>query len=307
MSKKAIPNGDLDFVTMAENFARHIAGDPQRFEVLPGDAEQLDGAVSRYRAALQASRFGARSAAATRAKDDARLEAEQIIRRLRHLVKLNKRIDAASKVLLGICERTGAPKAMTVPPEPPRLRFLRALHESDASPMHELAFSTMDLKKARPEGAARLELFVDLIPPEEPIPNHPAANRGGRPWYLRSYTRSPIVLAPPMPRVPMRILYWGRWADSAGAVGPFSATCAGWIEGGSHRLLPGGLGMQMPQFGSPVLNELDEPALPQREEKYSVAVLEVHCQSFMPTLVAPPERRDEPRQLQGPAAAEEAA
>ena len=305
MSKKAIPNGDLDFATMAQAFASTIKKDPGRFEIAPADAEQLDGAVGRYKAALQASRMGARSQAATRVKEDARLVAEQIIRRLRHVVKLNNKIDAATKILLGIRERTGAPKVMSVPQEPPRLRFVRALHESGASPMHELSFHAFGYTKGRPDGAARLELFVDLIPPEEPIPLHPGANRGGRPWYLRSYTRSPIVLAPPMPRVPMRILYWGRWADSTGATGPFSATCAGWIEGGSHQHLPGAVPMQFGLDRKPT-PLLDERALPQREEKYSVAVLEVHCQSFMPTLIASPEPRDEPRQLEGPAVEEAA-
>ena len=55
----------------------------------------------------------------------------------------------------------------------------------------------------------------------------------------------------------MRVVYWGRWADSSGNVGPFSATAAGWIEGGSHRLLPGGLGMQIAEFGKPVQKELE--------------------------------------------------
>jgi len=306
MGKKAIPNGDLDFATMAQAFARTIVADPGQFEIAPSEAEQLDVAVNQYKAALQASRFGARSQAATRAKDDARLEAEQIIRRLRHLVRLNKKIDATSKILLGIQDRSASPKMIPCPQEPPRLRFVRALHESGASPMHELAFSSLDFKKAKPDGAMRLELFVDLIPPEEPIPTHPGANQGGRPWYLRSYPRSPIILAPPMPRVPMRILYWGRWADSAGAVGPFSATCAGWIEGGSHHFLPGGLGMQIAEFGKPQAQLIDPPALPPREEKYSVAVLEVHYQSFVPTIIQLPEPQGDTRQLEGPAAEEAA-
>ena len=60
MSKKAIPNGDLDFAAMAQAFANTIKKDSGRFEIAPGDAEQLDVAVGQYKAALQASRFGAR-------------------------------------------------------------------------------------------------------------------------------------------------------------------------------------------------------------------------------------------------------
>lgn len=80
----------------------------------------------------------------------------------------------------------------------------------------------------------RVELFIDLIAPEAEIPTHPGATRAARPFYLRSYTRSPIRLIPPMADVPMRVVYWARWADTAGNVGPFSATAVGWVESGSH-------------------------------------------------------------------------
>jgi hypothetical protein len=52
-----------------------------------------------------------------------------------------------------------------------------------------------------------------------------------------------------------------------------------------------------------VQKELDPPVLPQRDERYSVAVLEVHVQSFMPTLVESPEPSERPRQIEGPAEA----
>ena len=310
MSRKFIPNGDEDFAVKAEAFARTLLEAPERFDVPRGEAEELDAAVKAYRAALQACRFGQRSQAATRAKEDAREVAERIMRRLGHSVRLNKRLDAASKVLLGVRERTARPKVTPCPQEPPRLRFVRALHESGASPMHELSFHSADFKRARPEGAVRLELFVDLIAPDEPVPAHPGANHGGRPWYLRSFTRSPIVLAPPMPRVPMRVLYWGRWADSAGGVGPFSATAAGWIEGGTHGHLPGAMTMQ---WGRPQPKPIEaEPALPAgREAKYSVAVLEVHYQSFhanpAPAALPSPAAGEEPRRLAGPVEQEQAA
>jgi hypothetical protein len=152
----------------------------------------------------------------------------------------------------------------------------------------------------------RLELFVDLIPPDEPIPAYPAANHGGRPWYLRSYTRSPIVIAPPMPRVPMRVVYWGRWADSTGNVGPFSATAAGWIEGGSHHMLPGGT--RIGTIGKqpvPMLEDVRASVSQKRERTYVVAVLEaqyqsINPQSAAPSLPAPDEAQREQRQLEAP-------
>ncbi len=137
------------------------------------------------------------------------------------------------------------------------------------------------------------------------MPTHPGTNQGGRPWYLRSFTRSPIVLAPPMPRVPMRLLYWGRWADSAGGFGPFSATAAGWIEGGTDRYLPGAPARYFGRLETKLIDA--EPALPaDREEKYSVAVLEVHVQSMMPKITPALESHGETRRLEGPPAEEAA-
>jgi hypothetical protein len=79
MSKKFIPNGDMDFATMAHSFARIIAEDPARVRVDPCDAEALSAAVETYRAALNLCRSpgSARAPGATRAKEDARAEAER--------------------------------------------------------------------------------------------------------------------------------------------------------------------------------------------------------------------------------------
>jgi hypothetical protein len=301
--KKFIPNGDFDFVTMAESFAWAIAGDPARFAVSAEDAQALSAAVANFRVTLGAARGGMRSAAATMAKEEARKAAEAIVRRLAAVIRVNDKIDAASKVLLSMRERPAKAKQQPVPKEPPRLRFVRALHEGGAVPRHELEFRGFDLSSSkRPAGAVRLELFVDLIPPEEPIPSHPGANHGGRPWYLRSYSRSPIVVAPPMTRVPMRVVYWGRWADSTGEFGPFSATAVAWIEGGSSHFLPGGIGLAVPgrRNPAPLLEDATAPA--GRDQTISVLVLEAQVQSFNPQMIA----MREARQLEGPAVEEAA-
>ena len=306
MSDKFIPNGDFDFVTKAESFARTLAENPARFEIAQEDCDALADAVKKFRLALGACRSGSRSEVATRAKNDARERAVKIMRRLGHLVRSNPPLDAATKMSLGIRPREEKPKMLTVPNEPPRLRFLRAHHESASCPMHELSFESLDYK-SKPEGAVRLELFVDLIPPEEPIPEYPGANHSGRPWYLRSYTRSPIKLTPPMARVPMRVVYWARWADSVGNVGPFSATAVAWIEGGSHALLPGGVGFSYSGINAPkTVKELEDATAvgkPNREERYTVALLEVRygAMSGQQIVDALPAPQSEPRQIEGPA------
>src|SRR5688572_29043188 len=87
VSKKFIPNGDQDFATMAGAFAANIRRDPDKYHVPADEAEQLAAAVDQYKAALQKARTGERSTSKTRAKELARAEAEQIIRRIAHLVR----------------------------------------------------------------------------------------------------------------------------------------------------------------------------------------------------------------------------
>lgn len=232
------------------------------------------------------------------------------MRRVGHLVRSNSRLDAATKTLLGIQPRAAKAKVLPCPPEPPRLWFVRALHERGATPVHELAFTDHSFSSKRPAGAVRLELFVDLIPPDAPVPAQPGAGHASRAWYLRSYTRSPIKLIPPIARVPMRVVYWGRWADTMGEVGPMSAPAAGWVEGGPHGCLPGSVGLNLPgRTPFPIL-EVDEAtpaaALPdEREESYRVAVLELRYgtmggRDVAGELPAPVARRPS-RQLEGPA------
>ena len=76
-----------------------------------------------------------------------------------------------------------------------------------------------------------MELFVELVPPGEKIPTHPRQLSGGKLWYLRSFTRSPIHVDFPIPDRPMRVVYWARWADSTGNVGPFCPTVVARLEG----------------------------------------------------------------------------
>lgn len=308
MGEKFIPNGDGDLEEKAVQLSRAIAEDPQRFGLSQEDSDALCAAVAGYRSALRGTRNRAtRCPAATQAKEAARDEAVRVIRRIMHLIRGNEKLDASARVALGLRERGNGPKKQSCPKEAPKLRFVRARHEGNGiAAQHELEFRAADsFKSARPAGAARLELFVDLIPPEEPIPDRPGANLGGRPWYLRSFTRSPIVLMPPMARVPMRIVYWARWADSAGNVGPFSATAVGWVEGGSHqrKLAPFMDIKSRPQ----IVDESAPVGSAEREPRYRVAVLEAHYEYFNPDEIATPALPEaEMPRLEGPSMSEAA-
>lgn len=304
MHKKFIPNGDFDFVTMAESFARVITREPSRFNVSDADVASMNEAVGRFREALNmARRNGTRSQVATAEKESARVVAEKILRRIAHSLRHHEALTEADRIALRLRVRKGKPTVLHVPNEAPRLKFVRAIHDAGAVPIHELQFWSLDYKP-KPEGAVRLELFVDLIGPDEKVPVCFGAARGGsRPIYLRSYNKSPIRVMPPMAKTPMRVVYWARWADAAGEVGPFSETVEGWVEGGSHHMMG-------PMFGHtprPMVVEVSErPEMLDTETTVIVALLEAQ-RSRLPRIervesLPEPEPR-QVRQIEGPEAA----
>ena len=240
MAKKFIPNGDADFLVMAERFARGVAKAPATYDVSPDASVELTATVGRFCEALQAASSGARSPVATARKEAARVDAERLIRRIANAVRANLKIDAIARMNLGIRERSKSSNVQRVPNEAPLLDFQRAIHARGDAPEHELTFCAQD-DKPRPAGAARLELFVDLIPPDA-TPETYYREARTRPIYLRSYTRSPIRVVPPMADRAMRVVYFARWADTSGDVGPISKPAVGWVEGGAHHLMGPALG-----------------------------------------------------------------
>jgi hypothetical protein len=303
-----IPTNDSDFVQMAVNFAKTIANDRARFNITQDDSDELTRAVEHFRTTFNASRQnGSRSQIATRQKNEAAAEVKRIITRLVQMLRVNDALNSVDCIHLGIPERSTKAIRKSCPMEPPELIFVRAMHQSSGSgPMHELRYRAISgYGKTKPDGAVRLELFVDLIPPDQEVPTRPGGNHGGRPWYLRSYTRSPIMLHPPMARVPMRVVYWARWADSTGNFGPFSATAAAWVEGG-HVSSPGQIfgTNRPPQTRLHVeANATDSNKL---DATYTVALLEAHYQSFTVQQVLPENPKlevtvvKETKQIEGP-------
>lgn len=299
---KFLPSGDIAFMEKASVFARTIARERELFEVSESDSAALTKAVREFEAALNlARRGGQRSQVSTRRKNETRAQAQAIIMRLAQAIRANNRLSASTKLMLDLKERPTKLKRQTCPQEPPCLRFVQALHAGGGSaPMHELRFSASSaINRAKPAGAVRLEVFVDLVPPDEPIPTHPGANLGGRPWYLRSFTRSPIRLVPPIANVPMRVVYWARWADSLGNVGPFSETAVGWVEGGTHHQMGPALGQREPMRGIDATPSIG-PAT--RDASYSVVVLAAQYQLMNPQSLNPLLPPPEHPQLEGPGA-----
>ncbi len=305
--QRLIPRKDQAFASKAGAFARLVGEEPERYGLSREDAEAMRAAAEGFAAALRRSQAPkTRTPIATREKDNARAEAERLFKRCVERIRAGDRLDVNLRVILGVGETAETRRARTVPMEPPRLRFARALHEgSSATSMHELTFCALAemVRGPKPDGAVRIELFCDVFPPGEPVPQSPGENYGGRPWYLRSYSRSPIRIVPPMAREPMMVVYWGRWADAVGNVGPFCATVVSRVEGWTGTMLSCASFASKASDGGrgPKVIEQDPSAPPTpapREPRYSVAVRDAQYEYLNPPLVDA--RPPEPKQIEGP-------
>ncbi len=246
--RKFIPDADRDFALMARIFAFHVDADPARYMLSADASSIISRATHAFRDALaDATRPATRTKITIMRKDAARAEAERIIRRYANLIRVNEDISHLDKMLLQIQERPKRLKRRKCPRKPPLLRFLRGEDsEHGSSPaVHILEFRDKLAagSRAKPAGAARLELFVDLVPPGQPVPKYPG-QYSGVPWYLKSFTKNPIEIEPPAPPevmnrnspgLPMLVVYWGRWADAKGEVGRFSETAIARVEGGGRN------------------------------------------------------------------------
>lgn len=247
---KFIPTSDSDFAFVAENvFLPYLKGDPAAYGLSAEDVASIDKVVTEYRIALAKSLHKiSRTQRTIRDKDGARKKAEEIVRRFANIVRANPDVSTSRKTLMRIKERPKTLKSRKCPKNPPMLMFKGsrdgaafASGPGGGSGVHVLKFydyvdngirDVGTIRRAKPDGAVRLELFVDLVPPGEAIPSHPG-QLSGRPWYLRSFTKSPIEVEYPIPSIPMLVVYWARWADATGEVGRFSKTCVARVEGWS--------------------------------------------------------------------------
>jgi len=252
---KFIPSGDRDFASMARVFADYAEKDAARFSIAASQIEKLNAAVEAYRSALAATmRSDTEGPRSTRIKNAARQECEAVVRAVARTIRACESLTDVDRMQFNMTARPERAKARSCPQVAPVLTFMG---NADGG-RHVLKYGNdFDRgSKAKPKGAARLEVFVDLVPPpqlREGMPKHIASydptiggqvpvhpmQTSGRLWYVGSFTTSKFTV--PFPVVgdgtPMLVCYWARWADARGGVGPFSQTCVARVEGGTPMSL----------------------------------------------------------------------
>jgi len=246
MAKKFIPDSDSEFAIMARSFANGIAKDPARYKISEEDSQMISRVVQEYRDALcTATAHGTRTVAAIGLKDEVRKKCEDVVREFGNFIRANRQISSADKIGVCVKERSKRLRPRTCPQTAPRLKFVSTtLPDGSPSGTHILRYHDGfgPGSRAKPDGAVRIELFADLVAPDEPVPEFPGQYPTGRPTYVRSFSKNPIEVPYPEPTTPMLLCYWARWADASGDVGPWSKTLITRVWGGPSPALPVSLG-----------------------------------------------------------------
>lgn len=239
-----IPDADGEFAFMARQFGNHIAANAERFGFSAEKVEELNSAVAAFREALCRTKVHTHAGPkATMAKNETRGRAETLVRNAAKFLRgtAEQVLTMSDRLLLNMPERPKRVKRLACPQIAPLLTF-KGSTDPQGNTLHgaqhilEYGSDFDRSSSAKPHGAARLELFVELVPMGEAIPAHPAERSGGRLWYLGSFTTKRFEVAFPVMAdgTPMMVCYWGRWADASGGVGPFSRTCVTRVEGGPN-------------------------------------------------------------------------
>jgi hypothetical protein len=219
MAGKFIPSGEAAFARKAQNFAGAIGPEPQRFGVSGEDADALVRAVEEFLARrLEASNKYRCSRQLLDLRDQARDNVKRLMEKIGRIVRISERVSRADKSLLGITQRPARLRKSKCPQTRPQLSYVGSRQHGKrvGRKVHVLRFrepwqrtgdALFPTSRAKPAGARGVEIFVELLDEHEKVPKHPGELTGGRPWYLRSYTRgSPIEVEFPIADRPMRVV-----------------------------------------------------------------------------------------------------
>jgi hypothetical protein len=229
MADLLFPDDDAGILTVAMTFATGVAANPQLYFLDAGDAELILRVANEYKDAyFAANDKSTRTQAAVNIKNQTQASMMHVIRGYAKTIRTLGGVSDAAKINIGVIPHSGTMSRRTCPQSAPLLKFI-----GTTPGRHMITFSDTysPTSRKKPFCAVRLELFMMMTDPTEPVPMSYDETAPGS-SYLRSYTRSRMQIAHPQPAKPMLITYFARWADSTGEVGPFSLALPTTIVGG---------------------------------------------------------------------------
>lgn len=217
------PRADGDLANWMVMAAELFTANPDRFALSPELAAELDQhARTFFRAFMAASAPGRRTTDAIGAKNQARDGALEAFRAAMMHIRQDASIDPIAKVELGCTP--AKPRTGRRPIEPPDTApFLMIVEVGDGQHTLRIADSATLTKRAKPAGAASMQLLIML---DDRLHTQPDEMAG----VVRRATRSRFTVDfksfDPPPAAGLTATYFGRWMTATSKPGPWSAPVA---------------------------------------------------------------------------------
>lgn len=213
MANGYMPRKDADALAWMKVFAGGLADRPGVYPVTPDEVAVVGEAVEAFAAALATAREPAtRTTVAVTQKDEARLAAEDACRPIYARVRLDKSVDDADKIAIGVRPMKTAYARLAAPDTAPLLA------QGDLSwSAYEINYLTATgmTGRAKPAGATQLQVF-------RAVGDAPATSIE-QAAYFRSVSRSPMRVEYTAADNGKVATYFARWVTRRGEVGPWSA------------------------------------------------------------------------------------
>jgi len=213
MANGYMPRKDAEALSWFKAFSLGLAERAGVYPVSPGEIAAIGQAVERFAAAFAVAWNGStRTTVAVTLKDEARRVAEDMCRPIYARIRLDKSVDDADKLAIGVRPMKASYGRLTAPDTVPLLSQ-GALTWS----AYEIAYRTQHgvTGRAKPVGAAQLQVFRAV--------GETPARSVEQAAYFRSVSRSPMRVEYTSADNGKVATYFARWVTRRGEVGPWSA------------------------------------------------------------------------------------
>lgn len=210
------PSIESDLRLWTENFHTLITATPTLYGLVAGDATIIAAACTdwetNYDALVTARASHTETPAMVLDKDVAKAEMQVVCRSYSQSVRNNPNVSDANKLALGL---TLVDTTRTPIPPPTTYPVLQLSAPGPLTQTLKYADNETPTRRARPAGASAMEVFITVgtAPAVDPSASQ----------YRRLITRQPFVFDFASDQAGKIATYFGRWINSKGDAGPFSA------------------------------------------------------------------------------------
>lgn len=213
MGNSYIPSREADMDNWIANFKTLIAATPTSYGLVAADGTAITNAYNSWHAAyLAAVNPTTRTRATVQTKNDQRVLVLGVVRAYANTIQMNHAVSDALKIGLGLRVHDAQPTPVPVPATAPALTFAAmrpGLQDVRA------ADETTPSRRAKPAGVAGLLLFRAVAPAAVSDPEQCR--------FLSFVTRAEFQSHFISADNGKTATYFGRWTNSKGQVGPWSA------------------------------------------------------------------------------------